>query len=161
CLLWIVALWAAAPLSSRADDLPVVLDVEFQPLAAQAKRVVDALEMLGQPLPRDEKTRLEQALDSAGQQSAIRTIQSGLDKHCLVGVDINAESRVKPALGPAVPRLIQNGWSVFLVKVHNLAGVTAELAAKSPNAAPLYRRSTSSPDPKKSIRPSEIIQRWV
>ena len=40
-------------------------------------------------------------------------------------------------------------------------GVTAELAAESPNAAPVYRQSTNRAEPKKSIRPAEIIQRWA
>jgi hypothetical protein len=160
-LLWVAAVAAVSPPASHGENLPLVLDVEFQPLSAQVKRVRDALELLGQPLTRDEKARLEQALDSAGGESAIRKIQDVLDKRCLVGVEINAESRTKSSPGPAAPRLVQNGWSVFLVKVHNLAGVTAQLAAKSPNAAPLYRRSTSAPDPKKSIRPSEVVQRWA
>ncbi len=157
----IVAVWAAVHTTSRAESLPVVLDVEFQPLSAQVKRVVEALEMLGQPLPRDEKARVEQAIDSTGPESAIRAIQSVLDNHCLVGIEINPESRVKASQGPAAARLVQNGWSVFLIKVHNQAGVTAELAAHSPNAAPLYRRSTGSPDPKDLLRTSEIIQRWA
>ena len=79
----------------------------------------------------------------------------------MIGIEINPESRVKSSQGPAQPRLVQNGWSVFLVKVHNEAGVTAELAAESPNAAPLYRQSTGRAEPKTSIRPSEIVQRWV
>ena len=33
------------------------------------------------------------------------------------GVAINPESRVKSTQGAARPRLVQNGWSVFLVKV--------------------------------------------
>ena len=37
--------------SIRADTLPLVRDVEFQPLSAQARRVVDALDMLGNPCP--------------------------------------------------------------------------------------------------------------
>ena len=138
----------AAGSSGRADDLPLVSDVEFQPLSAQVKRVVEALELLGQPLSRDEKTRLDQAIDSTGGAAAIRTIQKILDRHCLVGIEINPESRVKSTQGPARPRLVQNGWSVFLVKVHNQAGVTAELVAESPNAAPLYRQSTSRAEPK-------------
>ena len=139
--------------SSRADELPMVLDVEFQPLSAQVKRVVEALDMLGEPLGRDEAARLEKALDSTGGESAIRTIQEVLDRHCLIGVEINPESRVKAVQGPAAARLVQNGWSVFLVKVHNEAGVTAELAAESPNAAPIYKRSTGRPNPKPSVRP--------
>jgi hypothetical protein len=146
---------------SRADDLPVVLDVEFQPLSAQVKRVVDALETLGQPLTGDEKARLDAAVNSTGGDAAIRTIQNVLDQRCLVGIEINAESRVKSSQGPAQPRLVQNGWSVFLVKVHNVAGVTAALAAQSPNAEVMHKRSTGRAEPKKSISQSELVQRWA
>ena len=79
----------------------------------------------------------------------------------MIGIEINAESRVKSSQGPARPRLVQNGWSVFLVKVHNEAGVTAELAAESPNAGPVYKQSTNSAEPKTSIRPADVVQRWA
>jgi hypothetical protein len=145
----------------RADDLPVITDVEFQPFSAQVKRVVETLELLGQPLTTAEKSRLDQAIDSTGGAPAIRAIQQVLDPRCLAGIEINAESRVKSTQGPARPRLVQNGWSVFLVKVNNLAGVTAELVAESPNSAPLYRPSTGKAEPKKSIRPADVVQRWA
>ena len=146
---------------ARGDDLPVVVDVEFQPLSAQVKRVVEAMEMLGEPLAAEEKGRLDRALESTGSESAVRTIQEVLDRHCLIGIEINPESRVKAVQGPARPRLIQSGWSVFLVKVHNEAGVTAKLAAVSPNAEPVYKVSSSRPDPKPSISPGQIVQRWA
>ena len=88
------------PRRAPADDLPIVSDVEFQPLSAQAKRVVETLELLGQPLTADEKRRVEQAIDSTGGAAAIKTIQQALDPHCLIGVEINPESRVKAAQGP-------------------------------------------------------------
>jgi hypothetical protein len=157
----VVALVMTVEATGRAEDLPVVTDVEFQPLTAQVLRVVDALEALGQPLNRDEKSRLEKALDSTGGAPAVRTIQNILDPHCLIGIDINPESRVKSSQGPARPRLVQNGWSVFLVKVHNEAGVTAELAAVSPNSAPPYRQSTGRAEPKSSVRPADVVQRWA
>ena len=47
------------------------------------------------------------------------------------------------------------------MKVNNQAGVTAELVAESPNAAPLYRQSTSRAEPKHSIRPADVVQRWA
>ena len=147
--------------SSRADELPPVLDVEFQPLSAQARRVAESLVMLGEPLGRDEAARLEKALDSTGGEPAIRAIQEVLDRRCLIGVNINPESRVKAVQGPAAARLVQNGWSVFLVKVHNEAGVTAQLAAESPNALPVYRQFTGRPDPKPSVRPFQVVQRWM
>jgi hypothetical protein len=147
--------------ASRGDELPMVLDVEFQPLSAQARRVAESLVMLGEPLGRDEAAKLEKALDSTGGEPAIRAIQEVLDRRCLIGVDINPESRVKAVQGPAAARLVQNGWSVFLVKVHNEAGVTAQLAAESPNALPVYRQSTGRPDPKPSVRPFQVVQRWM
>ncbi len=153
-----LATWTAA---GRGDELPLVVDVEFQPLSAQVKRVVESLDMLGEPLGREERSTLEKALNSTGAESAIRTIQQVLDRHCLIGVEINPESRVKAVQGPAQPRLVQNGWSVFLVKVHNEAGVTAELEAVSPNAERIYKQSTGRPDPKPSIEPAQIVQRWM
>ena len=156
-----IALLGPWNVASRGDELPVVLNVEFQPLSAQVRRVVETLGMLGEPLGQDEAARLNKALDSTGSEAAIRTIQEVLDRHCLIGIEINPESRVKAVQGPAAPRLIQNGWSVFLVKVHNEAGVTAELAAASPNAEPIYKRSTNQAEPKTSILPAQIVQRWM
>jgi hypothetical protein len=154
-------LLAAIHPAVRGDDLPRVLDVEFQPLSAQAKRVAEALVMLGEPLGREEADKLDKALDSIGGEPAIRAIQEVLDRRCLIGIEINPESRVKAVQGPAAARLVQSGWSVFLVKVHNQAGVTAELAAESPNAVPVYRQSTNRPEPKPSVRPSQVVQRWL
>jgi hypothetical protein len=164
--LWLLGLaiaagFTAASSIARADTLPIVTDVEFQPLSAQVKRVAEALDLLGQPLSRDEKTRLDKAVDSTGGAPAIKAIQEILDRHCLIGVEINPESRVKASQGPDVPRLVQSGWTVYLVKVHNQAGVTAELVAQSPNAAPLYQRSSGRAEPKASIRPPDVVQRWA
>src|SRR5262245_34818985 len=155
------ALLAASGPTLRGDELPMVLDVEFQPLSAQARRVAEALIMLGEPLGREDAAKLEKALDSTGGEPAIRAIQEVLDRRCLIGVEINPESRVKAVQGPAAARLVQTGWSDFLVKVHNEAGVTAPLAAESPNALPVYRRSSGSPDPKPSVQPAQVVQRWM
>ena len=54
-LLSVFAILATVQSTSRADKLPIVESVEFQPLSAQVKRIIEALEMLGQPLERDEK----------------------------------------------------------------------------------------------------------
>ncbi|APW60247.1 hypothetical protein BSF38_01714 [Paludisphaera borealis] len=146
--------------SARADVLPVVTDVEFQPLSAQVRRVVQTLDQLGQPLTPQSKERLNNAVDSADAAAAVKVFQEVLDPHCLIGVEINAESRVKAALGPAAPRLLQNGWCVFLVKVHNEAGVTAELVADSPNARPVYKQSTNGAEPKATVSAADVVQRW-
>jgi hypothetical protein len=149
------------PPLARAEELPKVDGVPLQPLAAQVDRVVEAMEFLGQPLSAADRARIEQAVQQDDEAAASRAIQDVLDPLCLAGVNINPESRVKSMQGPAAPRLVQHGWQAFLVKVHNEAGVTAELKAESPNAAPLHRRSTSSPEPEPAIPPAEVRQRWA
>lgn len=144
----------------RADELPSVTGVDFQPLLAQARRVAEALDQLGQPLSAAERQQLDDAGRNADQGAAIQAIQAVLDRHCLVGVQINPESRVKAQPGPAAPRLVQQGWRVFLVKVANEAGVTAPLRVISPNAAPVYKISSNGPKPEASIPASEIPLRW-
>ena len=59
-----------------------------------------------------------------------------------VVVEINPEARVKVLRGPAKARLVQGGWTSFLIKVHNDAGVTAALEVESVNAAPVLHIST-------------------
>ncbi|MEX0678206.1 MAG: CehA/McbA family metallohydrolase [Pirellulales bacterium] len=150
-----------ANLAAAADPLPIVTDVEWQPLAAQVKRVAQALELVGSPLDKAQQAALDKALANADAAEAAGQIQAVLDPLCLVGVNINPESRVKVAVGQAPPKLLQQGHRVFLVKVHNEAGVTAPLRAASPNAAPLVKRSTGSADPEITIKPNEVGDRWL
>ena len=117
-------------LGAWAETLTIVANVELQPLAAQAERVATALEMLGDPLPAADRAALRSA-------TSVARIQEILDKHCLAGVHINPEARVKVQQGQARAELQQQGWRTFLVKVHNEAGITAVLAVDSPNAGQL------------------------
>ncbi len=141
----------AAP--ALADDLPKVAKVDHQPLAAQAVRVADALDLLGAPLSDAEKKTLADA--AKDKTNGVATIQMLLDKHCLAGVDIQAtdsnpkKTTLRILAGPAKAELAEEGWRVFLVKVHNIAEADKlELRADSPNAAPLTKRSSGLPDPK-------------
>lgn len=122
----------------HAEELPIVTGVEYQPLAAQVARVVQALDMTGEPLPEADAAEVRRLVD-AGVDSpkAVTRIQEILDRHCITGVHINPESRVKVQQGPAKAELVEQGWRSFLVKVANEAGVTAVLAVESPNAGPL------------------------
>jgi hypothetical protein len=134
--------------AARAD-LPRVTHVELQPLAAQVARLVDALDLLGTPLPQSDKDALRQAAAAKEHGPAVAAIQDVLDKHCLAGVRITGDKQLTASTGPAKPELAEQGWQVFLVKVTNDAAVAnAELRADSPNALPLYKRSTGRPDPK-------------
>ena len=140
--------------------LPLVAEVEVQPLKASIQRLVAALEYLGEPLSAERQAALAEAMELEGSDSAV-AMQRVLDPLALVGVNINPESRVKVARGAAEARLTQHGWSVFLVKVHNEAGVTARLRVDSPHAAPIHRRSTSSPEPQQTISARDVENRWM
>ena len=140
----ILAVVLSVPLTVRAGKLPEVLSVERQPLVAATKRLVEALEYAGTPLPEADLAALKKAYADLKAGVAIRQIQAVLDRNCLIGVHINAESRVKVAEGAAKRELIQQGWRTFLVKVHNEAGVTAGLTANSPQALPVYMRGRGS-----------------
>ena len=157
--------FAAGALGVRftvADDaLPLIDNVNAQPLAAQSKRIVQALEFLGQPLTQQQKVAFDRAINESNGPKKVAGIQSVLDQLCLAGVNINPESRVKVARGPAAANLDEQGWSVFLLKVHNEAGVTSTLRVTSPNAGPIYKRSTNSPSPQPSIQPKDVPNRWL
>jgi hypothetical protein len=129
----------AGGMARGAEDplLPMVTKVARQPLVAHARAVVDALEVLGAPLPEWNRKTLEAAQKLGDDAAAIATVQAALDPLCLIAVEINPEARVKVAAGPARAELVEQGWRTFLVKVHNAAGVTGELKASSPQAGAL------------------------
>src|SRR5262249_33885303 len=62
---------------------------------------------------------------------------------------------------PAKPELVEQGWRSFLIKVRNEAGVTAQLKAESPQAELVYTRSTFSPNPRETVRQSDVANRWL
>jgi hypothetical protein len=140
---------------ASAADLPKV-KVERQPLAAQARRVADALALLGEPLSEADRKALQDAAD-------VDAIQDVLDRRCLAGVRIRpgSEIKIEAQAGPARPQLAEQGWRVFLVKVHNEAGLDkVQLTAASPNALPLSRHSTGKPDPK-VVSVGEVGKRFL
>lgn len=144
-----------------AAELPVVAEVDLQPLQALAKRLAAGLSEVGQPLSSEQQAKLDAALATSDAAAGIKGIQEVFDPLCLAGVTINAESRVKVVAGPAPRKLVQHGWTVFLVKVANEAGVTAALKCTSPNADPLHTRSKGSAEPDLTIKPADVVQRWM
>jgi hypothetical protein len=137
--------------------------VEPQPLLAHAIRLNDALSFLGSSLAAEDQHRLKALQDKPLTAETATAIQAILDPYCLAFVEINPEARVKAARGPAEAKLIQNGWTSFLVKVKNDAGVTAKLQAESPNAEPVLHMSTFGPRAKKEnhLTPGQIANRFL
>jgi len=113
---------------------PDVIDVDGQPLAANVLRLLDAFRFLGAPLPSESEAALRRAAEA--RDSA--RLQQLLDRHALVIVTINPETKVKVARGPAKPILQQGGFTPALVKVVNLSTTTAPLRIASPQSGPVY-----------------------
>ena len=142
-------------------DLPLVGEIEQQPLVAATKRLIEALEFVGSPVSAEQKSALQAAMKDTNAVASAKAIQKILDPMCLVAVTINAESRVSVVEGPAKKELVHNGWRTFLIKVYNEAGINPDLKLESPNVAPLFKRSTSSPNPKPDITPLDVPQRFL
>ena len=162
-----LAAWSPAPVTA---DAPKVEGVEIQPLAAQVRRLIEAMDYLGEPLSAADKGALARAVDDADEARAVVEIQRILDKRSIAEVHISPESRVKVIQGGAEATLAEAGWRTFLVKVRNEAGVTAQLKAESPNALPVFARGRSAnipggfsldPIPSQTIKPSQIADRWL
>ncbi len=145
CITLAVCIILAA--TAAGQQLPVVAGVEHQPLAAQVIRLLDSLDYLGEPLPPAEAAELRRLAGVSGNNAeAVAAIQKILDPHCLIGVNINPESRVKLQEGPAKPELAEQGWRTFLVKVQNEAGITPVLAVDSPNAGTWFNTNQGGID---------------
>lgn len=117
---------AAAPLS--------YVPVEAQPLGANVLRLLDALELLGKPLPNP----VAEQLRNAARERDAQVLQQVLDQHVLFLVEINPEARVKVARGPAAAALQQAGYTPVLVKVLNASTGTPRLRMISQQAGPVY-----------------------
>jgi hypothetical protein len=138
--------------------------------AAQVRRLVEAMEYLGEPLSQAERQALERAAGDENGARGVAGMREVLDARSLFFVEISPESRVKVTRGRAAATLVEKGWRTFLVRVRNEAGVTAQLKAASPNALPVYARGQNTdipggfsldPRPAQTITRGEVANRWL
>jgi hypothetical protein len=124
---------AGLAISASGQDL-------LQPLEAQVKRLLAALEMIGEPLPAEDTASLNAAFAQPG-NNTLSLIEAVLDRHALLKVDINPEARISMTRGDARAELVEHGWRSFLVKVSNQAADTAVLHITSPQGGRMGRPS--------------------
>ena len=127
----LIATLAAAVL---ADAEPAT----FQPFAAHTRRIIEALDQLGEPLAQSDREAVLATLNAEPVENSGAAIEAVLDRRCLFVVEINPEMRVKAARGEAKAELVEGGWRVFLVKVRNESGTTARLRINSPQAQQVF-----------------------
>jgi hypothetical protein len=69
-----------------AQGWPKLNRVEVQPLSAQVERVMQALELAGSPLSKEQQAGLKSVLYTKDVEAATEQIQKVLDPQCLVAV---------------------------------------------------------------------------
>src|SRR4029079_12468029 len=135
--------------------------IPLQPLAQQVRQLEEAMTYLRQPFGASDLRRIHHAIGSPDEADARQPLQSILDAHVLLAVDINPESRVKVEEGTAKPELVEAGTRLFLVKGINHGNVRAPLVVQSPNSGDVYVRSNGSPAPPIQLSPQESKERWA
>jgi hypothetical protein len=150
-----LALLGLATAARAVDPPPVIAGIEGQPLSQNAARLAKALDFLGAPLPAE----VGKALAKAIEDKDSKAIQQTLDRRVLFVVNINPESRVKVARGPAEATLQQAGWTPTLVKVVNESTVKKPLRIASPQSGEVYSGpGRNERDPKADPR---IVERFL
>jgi hypothetical protein len=116
------------------SPLPIADEVDCKALQTHVGSLLRGLEKQKAALPAETLAELKPLLEKepADLDAAAKAIQKALDAHCLIGVSINPESRVKAARGPASVELRQNEAKFVLVKITNEAGVTAAVKVTGP-----------------------------
>jgi hypothetical protein len=163
-----LSVFAALAALAPATDAPTTNAVELQPLAAQVRRLLGAMDSLGEPFSAEQQSSLETAASFKDDPSGVAMMERLLDRHCLFVVTINPEMRVSVKRGGADPLLVEQGWRLFLVKVINQAGTTAPLEIFSPQAQSVFAGGGSPKTvsdkllhPKEANAPISANDRWL
>lgn len=129
----VLAIVALSNSINFADDV-ARREAEGQPLAANVKRLLQALDSLGAPLEASRQDDITKAI-SAEDGVALQTL---LDAVALFVIEINPELRVKVKRGPGDPVLQQGGYTPVIVKIINDATLARSLNISSPQAGAVY-----------------------
>src|SRR4051794_10138022 len=106
CVTLVLCVGAAAQEIHQHAAQPTI---PLQPLAQQVRQLEEAMAYLGQPFGAADLRRIHEAIASPNEAAAVHALESILDPHALLTVDINPESRVKVEEGAAKPELVEAG----------------------------------------------------
>ncbi len=139
CLLVCVAQFLLVTFGSETQAaVAMVKDVPKQPLMVHVDRLMRALAFIGHPISDADRAQIDAAAREPD-GAAIEKVQEVLDRHVLLAIEIDPIRKLTVAPSSAATEsLTKNGWSTFLVKVHNSAAVTERVDVDSPEAAIPY-----------------------
>ncbi|MEE2643063.1 MAG: CehA/McbA family metallohydrolase [Planctomycetota bacterium] len=113
---------------------PAIDEVELQPLVANVRRLLQALEAIGEPVSPTRRKKIEAFIE----QGDLPGLQQGLQP--LVDLSLRVSANGKISGHPAGPglSLFRTGFKPLIFRVENRSGKRFELQAFSPNAGAVY-----------------------
>lgn len=100
--------------------------IEHQPFFASVSRAVAAMAQLGSPLSDGDAAEI-QRLSFATSGASVGEAERILSRYTIARVALDAHGYATTTAGGAEPVLVENGWSLFLVRVENPHHVSAPL----------------------------------
>jgi hypothetical protein len=147
--------------------------IERQPFLSALKRLLEALDGLGQPVRVEDRKQLTAACELSDPDRLVAEVRRILAKYVLLRVSINPEGRVSVSRGSAPPLLVEGGWTVYCLEVLNKGGLTTALHVMSPQALKVFAYSPGSDvtptgiappgasRPAQTILPADVEDRWL
>ena len=108
---------------ASAVEAPVL---PVEPYFAEVNRALEALAKLGAPVASVDAQKIA-TLARKNSTTAVDATEKILARYTLANVAINADGSVQVTLGDAPRTLIEQGWTMFLVRVSNPQGRTHNL----------------------------------
>ncbi len=103
--------------SQAPNPWPVVSRVDAQPLLLLMDRLVEAMETLGEPLDAEIVDVLDGLRELEDDATICEAIQELFDSRCLLAIEAHSKSGLRLVPGQGTPKLFDNGWRNFLIKV--------------------------------------------
>ena len=141
-----------------------ITDADAQPQLDHARRVFAALARLGEPVAAADVSAIQKLADEGRLADAATAAVRLLQARVLATVLVTPEARVSVQRTQARATLVQGGWRLALVRVHNPAGVPGRLQVSSPNAVPVHGVAPGggiNSGPAVPTTRGDMAQRWL
>jgi hypothetical protein len=117
---------AAVPLAGTRPIAAEATSSNAQPIFASIKRAIAALAAIGQPVSAADAKMLD-TLSEQQNANAVEAADKILSQYTLANVALQPDGYANTVAGAAPKRLVEEGWTAFLVRVANPSGQAAKL----------------------------------
>ena len=100
--------------------------VEPQPFFAHVKRIIKAMRQAGEPIAASDEQELL-ALSDVLSTESVKAADEILNRYVLIKTALDERGMAFGSLGGAEPRLVEQGWRTFLLRVSNVHNVASTL----------------------------------